>query len=73
MFARENFEDLGRTCKASDFSPNLTVPCSKFIYDESIFEETLTTKLDLVCGNSYKIELLGTILMAGLYAKCKSI
>ena len=36
------------------------------MYDTLIFEETLATKLDLVCGRERLQKLLGTFVMFGL-------
>ena len=36
------------TCLATTFDKSTIVDCDEFVYDTSIFTETLTTKLDLV-------------------------
>ena len=52
-------------CDANFYS-NETVPCDEYIFDDFYFDETLSTKLDLVCENEYKKNLLATILILGL-------
>ncbi len=56
-------------CKEDSFL-NTTVPCQHFVYDRTIFKETITTQLDLVCEEEYKPKLIGTILMIGMTAGC---
>ena len=63
MFKRVDPEDL---CSPEAFSENETEYCHEFVYDNIYFDETLTTKLDLVCQNSNYKKLLGTILILGL-------
>ena len=53
-------------CTADSFLNNMTVDCISYTYDRSIFKETLTTELDLVCYEDYKKGLIGTTLMIGL-------
>jgi hypothetical protein len=36
------------SCSADSFDNSTSVPCESFVYDLSLFPETLTTKLDLV-------------------------
>ena len=52
-------------CVAETFA-NETIACQNYVYDNTYFDETLTTKLDLVCGNEYLKDSLGTILIIGL-------
>ena len=52
-------------CVAETFA-NETIACKNYVYDNTYFDETLTTKLDLVCGNEYLKDSLGTILIIGL-------
>jgi hypothetical protein len=40
--------DSGGSCLPSSFDTSTIVPCQSYVYDLSIFPETLTTKLDLV-------------------------
>lgn len=56
----------GSECAPDSFSRNETVPCGDYVYDKSVFTDTLTTELDLVCSEAYKVEMQGTILMVGL-------
>ena len=53
-------------CNQQAFIFNETQACSQFVYDNTYFDETLATKLDLVCGNASYKSLLGTILILGL-------
>jgi OCT family organic cation transporter-like MFS transporter 4/5 len=57
---------IATTCFPEDFSDNQTKKCEEFIYDNTYFDETLTTKLDLVCDHEGLNSLLGTILIIGL-------
>lgn len=54
------------SCDADAFDNQTLVACHTFVYDHSLFPETLTTKLDLVCQQESKRRLLGTIMMLGL-------
>jgi hypothetical protein len=41
---------------------NSSVPCESFVYDRSVFSNTLTMDLNLVCDDGeYKQRLLGTL------------
>ena len=53
-------------CFPDSFSDNETEPCQDFIYSNDYFEETLTTKLDLVCDSASLKSLLDTLLIVGL-------
>ncbi len=57
-------------CEASNFirdSNTSLIKCQHgFVYDDSIFPETVVTKWDIVCDNQYKARLLGTMMMFGL-------
>ena len=53
-------------CVPDNFDRNLIVECQEHVYDASVFEETLATKLDIVCGRERLQKLLGTLLMLGL-------
>ena len=53
-------------CLPESFDNTTTQPCEEYIYDRSIFEETLTTELDLVCNDEYKVHFIGTVMMIGL-------
>ena len=55
-------------CERDSFDTNSTVPCDRFVYDTSVFDETAVTVLDLVCENSYKATFQDTVLMLGLLA-----
>lgn len=57
----------GGSCEASNFdSDNATTCESGFVFDDSVFPETLSTKLDLVCDRKYLRRMLGTLMMLGL-------
>ena len=53
-------------CSPDNFDRNVTVECQEYVYDSSVFEETLATKLNLVCGREGLQKLLGTFVMFGL-------
>ena len=58
-------------CLEDSFNRNSTVTCNQtYVYDTSIFEETASTVLDMVCNDSYKATVQGTILMLGLMVGC---
>ena len=57
--------NLEQNCDKNGFSQE-TIQCSEFVYDQTYFDETLATKLNLVCDQSHKTNLLGTILIIGL-------
>ena len=59
----KNLQDF---CSPQSFSLNETVNCQEYLFDNIYFDETLTTKLDLVCQNASYKKLLGTILILGL-------
>ena len=46
-------------CQAEYFSESDVVPCRHFVYDQSIFEETLVTNFDLVCSDTWKKGFVG--------------
>lgn len=58
-------EKPGYLCSPQSFS-NETESCDDYIYDNSYFDETLSTRLNLVCGQESQKNLLGTILILGL-------
>ena len=47
MYALKDPESTG-SCRAESFDNTTTIDCQSFVYDSSLFPETLTTKLDLV-------------------------
>ena len=53
-------------CVASNFNTSNPVTCDSFVYDRTFFVETVTSKLDLVCGWKHQQQLLITLLMLGL-------
>ena len=40
--------------------------CPRYVYDKSVFDETVATLFDLVCDSEAKKKLMGTLSMAGL-------
>ena len=60
------YELIGDSCKVESFNQSNVVPCQNYVYDTHNFEETLTTKLDLVCDQEPKRRFLSTIMMLGL-------
>ena len=54
------------SCDADSFDNSSITKCTEFVYDDSEFIETLTTKFDLVCDEEYKRRFLGTLMMLGL-------
>lgn len=53
-------------CKVENFNKDNILPCDSWVYDESEFPETLSTKINLVCGDEPKKKFLSTIVMSGL-------
>ena len=47
MYALKDTESTG-SCRVESFDNTTTIDCQSFVYDTSLFPETLTTKLDLV-------------------------
>ena len=54
------------SCAASNFNGSNAVACDAFVYDRTFFVETVTSKLDLVCGSRHMHQLLITLMMLGL-------
>jgi len=55
------------SCSSENFSENKTTTCNDgYIYSNYYFDETLSTKLNLVCDRKYLKTLLDTILIIGL-------
>ena len=53
-------------CVASNFGKNVSACSSGFIYAKDVYEETLSTRFNLVCDNEDKQKFLGTLMMSGL-------
>ena len=68
-----NFIDDG-TCLAKNFDSNGLTTCTDgYVYDQSEFEETVTTQLDLVCDKDSQRLSLGSIMMLGLLIGSTSV
>ena len=52
-------EELGAGCEAEMFNSSSITSCSSYVYDKSVFQETLVTKFDLVCSDSWKKGFIG--------------
>ena len=61
-----NDNQTTKTCNPELFVNSSVIKCDQYVYDTSVFEETLTTKFDLVCDEESKRRLLGTLMMLGL-------
>lgn len=60
------FEMVGDSCKKDAFNQSKSVSCEQYVYEKDNFEETLTTKLNLVCDKESERRFLSTIMMIGL-------
>ena len=57
----------GGGCHVEDFDVSDVEDCSKFVYDRSVFSETLVTNFDLVCKDQWKKGFIGSLYMVGLF------
>ena len=46
-------------CQADMFNTSSLTQCNSFVFDRSVFQETLVTKFDLVCSDSWKKGFIG--------------
>ena len=46
---------VGGRCVEEEFDPSTEVECAEYVYDRGVFERTIVTELDLVCGEAYKV------------------
>jgi len=58
---------IGGGCEADMFDKSKTVPCESYVYDRSIFDETLVSEFDLVCSQKWKKGFIGVMYMVGLF------
>ena len=59
-------------CTPEHFSLyNTTINCDDYIFDNTYFDETLSTKFNLVCDKKHYKSLLGTLYIVALF--CGSI
>ena len=65
MYARKSPLTTNKVCDKDTFDSNEILPCTRYVYDNSYFDETLATKFDLVCNDEYKAQLLHVIMMLG--------
>ena len=49
----------GSECEADMFNTSSVTTCSSHVFDRSVFQETLVTKFDLVCSDSWKKGFIG--------------
>ena len=54
------------SCVLDSFNHSEIIKCTKYIYDNTFFDETLATKLNLVCDDERYRNLLGTLLIIAL-------
>ena len=45
------YKPASESCSQESFNQSDTIPCKDYIYDNTFFDETLSTKLNLVCEN----------------------
>ena len=60
------YKPTSESCSKESFNQSKTIPCSEYIFDNTFFDKTLTTELDLVCQNENYRTLLGTLLIIAL-------
>jgi len=58
---------IGGGCDVDMFNTSRIVPCESYVYDQSVFRETLVTEYDLVCSEKWKKGLIGVMYMIGLF------
>ena len=54
------------SCALDSFNLSAVIKCQEYIYDSTFFDETLATKLNLVCDDERYRNLLGTLLIIAL-------
>lgn len=60
------YKPTSESCSLESFNQSDTIQCTDYIYDNTFFDETLSTKLNLVCENESYRSLLGTLLIIAL-------
>ena len=50
-------------CEADMFDKSNIVPCENYVWDRSIFHETLVTEFNLVCSQKWKKGFIGNNIM----------
>ena len=59
------YQSKGNECLVENFGQNVTT-CLEYVYDKTYYEETIVTKLNLVCDKEYLKNILRQILILGL-------
>ena len=60
------YKPTSESCSLESFNQSDTIQCTDYIYDNTFFDETLSTKLNMVCENESYRSLLGTLLIIAL-------
>ncbi len=66
----QRYQHLGQQCREDMFSKVDKTECQDYVYDYTTFKSTTATEFDLVCDDSYKAKLVGSLLMVGLTMGC---
>jgi len=64
-FKNDSMIDGG--CEADMFDKSNIVPCENYVWDRSVFHETLVTEFNLVCSQKWKKGFIGVMYMIGLF------
>ena len=60
-YALKSDSIIGGGCDVDMFNTSRIVPCESYVYDQSVFRETLVTEYDLVCSEKWKKGFIGNI------------